>query len=90
MFTRNSRYATTPTVTVKNAAGHEVTAVKLRALPDTQGQPLTVTGSDQLDVIAERCYGDGARFWHIADANTDLEALDLLVPVGRVINVPER
>ena len=90
MFTKDSRYATTPTVTVKDAAGREVQAVKLRPLPDTQGQPLTVTGSDQLDVIAERCYRDGARFWHIADANTELEAVDLLTPAGRVIKVPER
>ncbi|TCO70113.1 hypothetical protein [Rhodovulum euryhalinum] len=90
MFTKDSRYAKTPTVTVKDAAGRDVTAVKLRSLPDTAGQPLTVTAADQLDVIADRCFRDGARFWHIADANTELEANDLLVPVGRVIAVPER
>lgn len=90
MFTKDSRYANTPTVTDKDAAGRDVTAVRLRTLPDAPGQPLTVTGADQLDVIAERCYSDGARFWHIADANSELEATDLLVPVGRVIQVPER
>jgi hypothetical protein len=90
MFTKDSRYAKTPTVTVKDAAGRDVTAVKLRTLPETAGRPLTVNGADQLDVIADRCYRDGARFWHIADANTELESNDLLDPVGRVISVPER
>jgi hypothetical protein len=90
MFTKDSRYADTPTVTVKDAAGRDVAAVKLRRLPDTVGRPLTVNGSDQLDVIADRCFRDGTRFWHIADANTELEANELLDPVGRVIDVPER
>lgn len=90
MFSKDSRYASTPSVTVKDAAGREVTALKIRQLPATQGQPLSVTGADQLDVIAERCYRDGARFWHILDANTELEASRLLVPVGRSIKVPER
>jgi hypothetical protein len=90
MFTKDSRYFTTPTVTVTDGAGREVTAVKLRTLPETTGLPLTVRESDQLDVVADRCYRDGARFWHIADANTELEASDLLSPVGRVIIVPER
>lgn len=90
MFTKESRYKNTPTVVAKDAAGRDVTALKLRVLPDTQGQPLTVAGADQLDVIAERCYRDGAGFWHIADANTELDASQLLAPVGRVILVPER
>ena len=90
MFTKDSRYATTPTVIVRDAAGREVTALKLRKLSDSPGQLLSVNGSDQLDVIAERCYRDGARFWHIADANTEIEAADLLIPVGRRISVPER
>jgi hypothetical protein len=89
MFTRDSRYHTTPTVVV-TSGGREVAAVKLRALPGTAGAPLTVAGADRLDVIAERSYRDGTRFWHIADANTELDAADLLTPVGRVVLVPER
>lgn len=90
MFTKDSRYANTPTVTVTDAAGRPVSAVKLRSLPETPGRPLTVAGADRLDLIAERCYRDGARFWRIADANSEIEAAELLAPVGRVIQVPER
>ena len=90
MFTKDSRYADTPTVTAKDGEGRDVAAVKLRSLPETVGASLTVKGADQLDVIADRCYRDGTRFWHIADANTELDASDILDPVGRTISVPER
>ena len=46
--------------------------------------------SDQLDVISETRYKDGTRFWHIADANTELEANQLVRVAGRTIRVPER
>ena len=89
MFTKDSRYAETPTVTVKDGE-REITAVKLRKLGDPLSAPLTVAGADRLDVISERCYRDGARFWHIADANSELDARDILTPVGRAVAVPER
>ena len=49
---------------------------------------------DRLDVMAQRKYSDGTKFWHIADANTELEANDLVKPrvndkETREINVPE-
>jgi hypothetical protein len=31
-------------------------------------------------VIAQRKYSDGTKFWHVADANTELEANDLTKP----------
>ena len=89
MFTKDSRYANTPTVPALDA-GREVTVVKLRVLGEPRAAPLTVQGADQLDVISERCYRDGARFWHIADANTELDARDIMTPVGRMVEVPER
>ncbi|MEL6475703.1 MAG: hypothetical protein AAFR17_00125 [Pseudomonadota bacterium] len=89
MFTRDSRYAEVPTVPAKDAEGREVTAVKLRPLGQTPGAPVMVQPSDRLDVIAEQCFGDPTQFWHIADANTELDARDLLEP-GREIKVPER
>jgi len=89
MFTKNSRYANTPTVNVSRG-DTEVTALKLRKLPDTTGAPVTVSGADQLDVIADRCFQDGTQYWHVADANTELDAHDILQPVGRTILVPER
>jgi hypothetical protein len=88
MFDKTSRYKNVPTVVAKDAQGREVMAVKLRPLPATPGEDLEVMASDQLDVIAERCYRDPTRFWHIADANSELEAEALLYLAGRLINVP--
>jgi len=88
MFLKNSRYFGLPTVTANDRAGDPVTAVKLRTLPATQGQELTVRAHDQLDAMSEQRYGDATRYWHIADANTELEAASTLLPVGRTTNVP--
>jgi len=41
-------------------------------------------------VMADRLYRDGTRGWHIADANSELEANALVSRDGRVIVVPER
>lgn len=89
MFLDKSRYAKTPTDTVVTADGREATAIRLRRLPPTSGRPRTVKEGDRLDVIADRAYGDGKRFWHIADANTALEANDLVAEVLDSFNLPE-
>jgi hypothetical protein len=88
MFTKTSRYAEVPTVVVQDGEGREVTAVKLRRLPDTLGAPHVVRMNDQLDVISERLYRDGTRYWHVADANTELEAAALTAVSQRVIKLP--
>ena len=68
-----------------------MTAVRLRRLPAPPGSPETVTAAaDRPDLIAERRLRDATRFWHVADANTELDARDLTRPVGRAVNVPER
>ena len=90
MFRSNSRYAGLPTITVAGPNGQEVSAVELRILPQTAGAPTTVKSGDQLDVVSERRYRDGTRYWHIADANTELEANTLIGENGKVIAVPER
>lgn len=89
MFLPTSRYVNIPTVATETRDGRSVTALKLRPLPVTAGSPRAVKDNDQLDVIAHDAYGDGTKFWHVADANTELKANDLLAPVGRVIAVPE-
>jgi nucleoid-associated protein YgaU len=89
MFLKNSRYAGLPTVTTTNRAGAEVAAVTLRPLPATTGDPVAVRAHDQLDAMSERRYTDPTRYWHIADANTELEAGNLLTPTGRPITVPK-
>jgi NAD(P)-dependent dehydrogenase (short-subunit alcohol dehydrogenase family) len=90
MFDKTSRYYGLATVTATARDGREVVAVVRRRLPDTPGQPYAVVSGDQLDVIAERRFRGGTRFWHVADANSELEANELVAAVGRVIAVPER
>jgi hypothetical protein len=89
MFLENSRYAGVPTVEVDLPDGRKITAVKLRRLPPTTGEPRVIIGNDRLDVMAHRKYADGTRFWHIADANSELQANDLLQPPGRLIMEPK-
>jgi len=89
MFLKNSRYAGLPTVDAIDRAGATVAAVKLRPLPVTQGDPVTVQAHDQLDAMSEQRYGDATRYWRIADANTELEAASLLHPTGRPIAAPK-
>lgn len=88
MFLKNSRYHGLPTVAGIDAMGREVQAVELRRLPGTAGEGTVVHGHDQLDVMSHRRYRDGTRYWHIADANTELEAGELVRSEGRTIDVP--
>lgn len=90
MFLSNSRYAGLPTAAVPLADGREATVVRLRRLPLTTGVQYAVQGHDRLDILAQRRYEDPTRYWHVADANTELEAATLTATAGRVIQVPER
>jgi hypothetical protein len=90
MFLKNSRYVDVETIAAKDRRGRPVRAVKRRPLPSPAGQAYTVQGPDKLDVIAERKYKDGTRFWHVADANSELEANELTRVAGRLIQVPEK
>lgn len=90
MFLKTSRYFGLPTVLTSDRRGREVQAVKLRRVPQTAGEPAVVRSSDQLDVIAETLYRDPVRYWHVADANSELEANELTRRAGRVIKVPNR
>jgi len=95
VFIDNSRYIDVKTVEVETERGRIVSAIKLRRLPYAAGTPTVVKGNDRLDVMAQRKYGDGTKFWHIADANTELEANKLVeervqVRETRSINVPEK
>lgn len=89
MFLKNSRYFGLPAVTVADRAGAPVAALKLRILPSTAGREVTVRAHDQLDAMSEQRYGDSTRYWHIADANTELEAASTLLPAGRSVKLPE-
>jgi hypothetical protein len=79
LFLPTSRYARTPQIQVTLDDGTQVSAVELRVVPATPGDLTAVTSNDRLDVIAQRMYADGTRYWHIADANTALESKHLLL-----------
>ncbi|MBD2232780.1 hypothetical protein [Phormidium tenue] len=86
MFLETSRYHRVPqTNTVLN--GRTVRAIRLRRLPTVQGVPYTVQGQDRLDILAHRQYGNSTQFWRIADANTELEANELVKTPLREIQI---
>jgi len=89
MFLDTSRYAGVPQDQVTLADGRTVSAVCVRRLPAEPGKPTVVAGNDRLDAIAQRTFGDPTKFWHVADANTELQASRLVATPGRVIQVPE-
>jgi hypothetical protein len=95
MFLENSRYFAVKTVETKSSDGRTVVAVTLRRLPYVAGTPVMVKGNDRLDVMSQRRFSDPTLFWHIADANTELEATDLMKKrpnqkEARTVNVPEK
>jgi hypothetical protein len=90
MFAENSRYRRVPEVDAPTADGRSVRAVTLRRLPLPTGDAVMVSGNDRLDVMAQRRYGDATMFWHIADANSELEANTLVAEAGRTITVPAK
>ena len=90
MFGHTSRYHGQKLVDATCQGGRKVKALSLRRLPSVKGEPAIVKENDRLDVMAQRKFGNPAAFWHIADANTELEANDLTKTTGRTIRVPER
>lgn len=89
MFTEDSRYAKVDTLEITVSKNRSVAAVKLRKLPIVRGNSYTVNEGDRLDLLAYRKYKQPAKFWHIADANTDLEAKTLVADINRKILLPE-
>lgn len=95
MFLENSRYFNVKTVETQNESGRSFLAVMIRRLPYVAATPTVIKGNDRLDVIAQRRYGDPTKFWHVADANTELEANSLVIQRPEdeeiiTINVPEK
>jgi len=98
MFLESSRYykqtvvdtVTKDTSFLKKGLGRTVRAITLRRLSAVSGQSTVVKGNDRLDIMAQRQYGNPTMFWHIADANTELQANDLVREAGLEIEVPEQ
>jgi hypothetical protein len=80
MFLENSRYFNQATMIVKDRDGGNLVALQPRLLPAPSGVPTLLKANDRLDIIALRQYQDGTKFWHIADANTQIEARLLTEP----------
>jgi len=89
MFLDNSRYSQQPTVEVTTHEGRTMLALKLRKLLSPGGLPHTVQEHDRIDILAQQNYDDGTKFWHIADANTELQANDLVAEPGATLKLPE-
>ena len=64
-------------------------ALRLRHLPPTAGEAHSVRDHDRLDALAHAGFADGTRFWHIADANTALDARQLTATVGATLKLPK-
>lgn len=92
MFLESSRYFKQKQVNVTTRDGRLITAVSLRRLPQVEGSPLMVKGNDKLDMIAQNQYNNPTMFWHIADANTELKANDLVKKTDyiKTIKVPDQ
>ena len=88
-FRVSSRYYLQEVVVVPTRNGQSVSAVKLRVLPQLKGAPLLLGNLDRLDIVAQRRYGDPTRFWHIADAHTELDATKLISEDTKILEVPE-
>ncbi len=90
MFLDSSRYNKQKVVEGVTKDGRTVKVVTLRRPPAVSGKPTVVMGNDRLDIMAQRQYNNPTMFWHIADANTELQANDLVKETGRIIKVPEQ
>jgi hypothetical protein len=90
MFLETSRYFRQKQINVATKNGQTVKAVSLRRLPTITGDSTFVEENNRLDIIAQRQYQNPTQFWHIADANTELQAKNLVKEVGRIIQVPKQ
>jgi len=88
MFLPNSRYFKVALVETTTSTGETVTALKLRRLLQVAGEPVMVQSGDRLDLIAHARFGDATQFWHVADANSALDARTLVETPGDTLDVP--
>ena len=90
MFLESSRYYKVRMDIASAKDGRQVKVVTLRRLPAVRSQRTMVIESDRLDVMAYRRFENATMFWRIADANTELQAQDLVKEPGAIINTPEQ
>lgn len=87
-FRENSRYYRQKRITVTDQKGQKVIALSLRLIPLTKGKERIVKQIERLDIISQQEYNDPTKFWHIADANTELDSTKLISKKIQTIEVP--
>jgi hypothetical protein len=98
VFLESSRYYKQKVVGITTNDGRAVKILTLRkpsTLSNREMIDAIVKGNDRLDIIAQTRYGNPTMFWYIADANTELQANDLLSNSKKTnhvktIKVPEK
>jgi hypothetical protein len=92
MFPPTSRYYNIETAKLVTADGHENIYLRRRFLPDLRTVIVlaehTVTEGDRLDNVTGQYLGDPEQFWRVADANEEMQADELMTPVGRPVRIP--
>jgi phage baseplate assembly protein W len=89
VFRASSRYHNQKIINVIDQQGREIPALSLRRIPSIEGKNMIVRAGDRLDIISQQLYNDPTKFWHIADANTELDSTSLTATAGQAIKVPE-
>lgn len=90
MFNAKSRYAHLQPTTLTLADGREVTVVPPRRTQRLSGNERIAHGYDRLDLLSAVHLADASVYHRIADANTELDARDLLAEAGDAFKMPER
>lgn len=88
MIFKGSRYQNVKVLTVAGPNGQPVRALGIRLIPPTPAGFFHTFGAhERLDLLANQYYRNPEKFWLIADANTEMDAEDLLQP-GRQLAIP--
>lgn len=92
MFLESSRYFNQNQVDfITKDDRRSIRVLSLRRLSYITGTPRILESSDRLDTLAQQQYNNPTMFWHIADANTELWANDLVEKTDKVkiVMVPD-
>jgi nucleoid-associated protein YgaU len=89
MFFDGSRYARVPDAAFTDGEGCGTTVKRTREpVPTELALVYQVRAGDRLDALAFKFYRDPRKWWLIADANSDVLALEQLLEPGRQLRIP--
>lgn len=90
MFFDGSRYVRVPDAAFTDDDGRSTPLKRTREPAPTElALVYQVRSGDRLDALAVKFYRDPRKWWLIADANTDVLALEQLLEPGRMLNIPK-